>query len=481
MDFVQLNIRTKKEDITKDGKDLAYLMERAGMQFKIKDVLYKTPFGLLEEGVFHNKIKSLLKKEGFSEYYASGIFNLKSLIDNAHLYASERVTSYKDLPFRMLTKENTAVQTGNYASIWKNKYQKILLASVLGEDRAACLQRGREILDQLEVPYRVEGDLFFYEHPEGADVSYGVEETTEVASETMQQYQRVETPGVKTVKELQEFFGCDAKDILKTMLLTDGESVYAVVTEGDKEVDLLKVTHILSLEEDRLRPLDKEKVFDISGAEVGFAGPIGLKVDRILVDTSVRKGKAYIAGANITDVHLSGVRYGRDFSGHFFHLAKCTSSFRGFILGGVKVHDEKIRVQNKEGGYHYEPLTSLYLNLDRMNYSLLEESKDEKGFNLSKAQAPFSLVVTLIDPRASEAREKAEEMYEVLKQWGVRVLRDFRKDRLGSKFSDYDLLGIPYRILVGKDGSFDVKDRNGVLLDQGLQNLVEIRNTEVIE
>uniref|UniRef100_UPI00289A0BA4 His/Gly/Thr/Pro-type tRNA ligase C-terminal domain-containing protein n=1 Tax=Proteiniclasticum sp. TaxID=2053595 RepID=UPI00289A0BA4 len=176
-----------------------------------------------------------------------------------------------------------------------------------------------------------------------------------------------------------------------------------------------------------------------------------------------------------------GVYYGRDFSGYFYHLTESEESFKGWLLGSVRVHDEKIRVQNKEGGYSYVPLTSLYLNLDRMNYALLEESKDEKGFDLSKAQAPFSLVITLIDPRVDKPREKAEEMYEELKLCGLRVLKDFRKDRLGSKFSDYDLLGIPYRILVSKDGTFDVKDRNGNLLDKGLQNLVEIRNTEVIE
>jgi prolyl-tRNA editing enzyme YbaK/EbsC (Cys-tRNA(Pro) deacylase) len=485
MDFEQMNIRTKKEDSTKDGKDLAYLMERAGMQFRVKDVLYKTPFGLLEESVFQEKIESVLRKQGFSEYYSSGIGNLKGLMDAAHQYASDRVTSYKDLPYRMMTKENAQLQDGYYVSIWKNNHQRVLLASVLGEEKTECLQRGKEVLSLLEIPFRVEGDMFYYEHEEAPRVFVSPEfiEKEYVPRTDIKEIQRrtVETPGVKTVEDLVQFFQCQMTDILKTMLFTDGDKVYAVLTEGNKEVDLKKVGHVLSLKEDILKPLSKEKVLEQTGAEAGFAGPIGLKADKILIDYSVQKGKAYITGANRTDHHIQGVYYGRDFSGYFYHLTESEESFKGWLLGSVRVHDEKIRVQNKEGGYSYEPLTSLYLNLDRMNYALLEESKDEKGFDLSKAQAPFSLVITLIDPRVDKPREKAEEMYEELKLWGLRVLKDFRKDRLGSKFSDYDLLGIPYRILVSKDGTFDVKDRNGNLLDKGLQNLVEIRNTEVIE
>lgn len=485
MDFVQINIRTKKEDITKDGKDLAYLMERAGMQFRVKDHIFKTPFGLLEERVFYEKIESALRQEGFSEYYSSGTKNLKVLLEAAHHYAGDRVSSYKDLPFKMMTKDSTLIQVGNYASIWKSRHQNILLVSVLGEEPAECVKRGEMILSLLQIPYRTEGDLFFYEHIEGPRNFSASEsmrtESAAVSGGALIQQRTVETPGIKTVEELGEFFGCELTDILKTMLFTDGHKVYAVLTEGDREVDLKKVSHVLTLEEDCLKPLPKEKVLDVTGAEAGFAGPIGLKADKVLIDESVQKNKPYIVGANETDHHIQGVYYGRDFSGYFFDLCETSESFHGWILGGVKVHEEKIRVQNKEGGYTYEPLTSLYLNLDRMNYALLEESKDDKGFALTKTQAPFSLVITLIDPRVEETREKAEEMYEVLKLWGVRVLKDFRKDRLGSKFSDYDLLGIPYRILVSKDGSFDVKDRNGTLLDKGLQNLVEIRNTEVIE
>jgi len=485
MDFEQMNIRTKKEDSTKDGKDLAHLMERAGMQFRVKEVLYKTPFGLLEEGVFQEKIESVLKREGFAEYYSSGTGNIKGLIDAAHQYASDRVTSYKDLPYRMMTKENVQLQEGHYASIWKNRHQRVLLASVLGEGKTEGMQRGKEVLSLLDIPFRVEGDMFYYEHEEGPRVYVSPEfvESENMSKPDIDEVEKrtVETPGVKTVEDLVQFFQCQMTDILKTMLFTDGDQVYAVLTEGNNEVDLKKVGHVLSLEEDKLKPLSKEKVLEQTGAEAGFAGPIGLKVDKILIDHSVRKGKAYITGANKTDYHIQGVYYGRDFSGYFYTLSESEESFKGWLLGSVKVHDEKIRVQSKEGGYSYEPLTSLCLNLDRMNYALLEESKDDKGFALSKIQAPFSLIITLVDPRVEKPREKAEEMYEELKLWGVRVLKDFRKDRLGSKFSDYDLLGIPYRILVSKDGTFDVKNRNGDLLEKGLQNLVEIRNNEVIE
>lgn len=485
MDFEQMNIRTKKEDSTKNGKDLTYLMERAGMQFRVKEVLYKTPFGLVEESVFQEKIESVLKREGFAEYYSSGTGNIKGLIDAAHQYASDRVTSYKDLPFRMMTKENAQLQHGHYMSIWKNKYQRVLLASVLGEEKTKCIQIGKEVLSLLEIPFRVEGDMFYYEHTEGPRVFVSPEfsENENAIKPDINEVQRrtVETPGIKTVEDLAVFFRCETTDILKTMLLTDGNQIYAVLTEGDNEVDLNKVHHVLSLQEDILKPLSKEKVLEQTGAEAGFAGPLGLKVDKVLIDHSVRKGKAYITGANKTDYHIQGVYYGRDFSGYFYNLTQSEESFKGWLLGSVKVHEEKIRVQSKEAGYTYEPLTSLYLNLDRMNYALLEESKDDKGFALTKTQAPFSLVITPIDPRVDKSKEKVKEIYEELKLWGVRVLKDIRKDRIGSKFSDYDLLGIPYRILVSKDGTFDVKDRNGTLLEKGLQNLVEIRNTEVIE
>src|SRR5690606_18349580 len=131
---------------------------------------YKTPFGLVEESVFQEKIESVLKREGFAEYYSSGTGNIKKLIDASHQYASDRVTSYKDLPYRMMTKENVQLQEGHYASIWKNRHQRVLLASVLGEGKTEGMQRGKEVLSLLDIPFRVEGDMFYYEHEEGPRV-----------------------------------------------------------------------------------------------------------------------------------------------------------------------------------------------------------------------------------------------------------------------------------------------------------------------
>lgn len=485
MDIEQLKLRTKKEDVTKDNKDLAYMLERAGMQFRSRDLLYKTPFGLLKENILRDRLKDLLYKEGFGDYSAAGVHSLRGLLEAAHGYVDNQVTSYKDLPFKVMTIETIALQTADYSSLWKNSHQEVLLLSVLGEEKEEAMERAKRVFHALNIPYAIAGDTFYYEHPYGQQTFHwplpSQEDTDSPGKFSGARMTEVETPNVRSIEELVRFLDCSPGDIIKTMLFTNGNEVFAVLTEGDRDVDLFKVTRILSLEEDALEILSKEKVMEITGAEPGFAGPSGLKVDKILVDTSVRKNKKYAAGANKTDYHVIGIQYGRDFSGSFYDLAKSGSSAKGWVLGEVKEHEERIRVQNKEGVYSYEALTSLYLNLDRLNYALLEECKDDRGFLFKKEQAPFSLVVSLIDPRVEEAAIKAQELYDGLKARGLRVLKDFRKDRLGSKFSDYDLMGIPYRILVAKDGTFDVKDRNGVVLEKGLQNLVEISNPEVIE
>lgn len=315
----------------------------------------------------------------------------------------------------------------------------------------------------------------------GADPSDNKGRTEAKGERATEELSLVETPGVRTIHDLCAFLEVNPSDILKTMLLTDGRKNYAVILEGHKEIDMARVTRILGLKEDALKVLPSSQVVEVTGAEVGFAGPKNLKVDQILVDEEIRKEKAYIAGANKTDYHLKGVRYGRDFSGDFHSVSRRLNSSKGWLLGEMRRQPEKIRVQAREGGFFYHPLNIGYLNVDRILLAVAEMSMDEIGLDLSDEISCFDAVVALVDPRKEDAIRIGEALYKMLLSAGLRILFDDRKDRMGSKFSEYDLLGIGKRVIVGKDGAFDVKDRYGKVIKADQNKLVEIIMSKVLE
>lgn len=479
MRIEELLLRTMKSDQNPSGNKIEYFMQRAGFIRKAGGALTYTTSGMMLRKRIEDVVTQLLEKESFSRVGFTGPGTLLELEKVFHAYNDAYVGSYKDIPLKLYSKNQISVRKESLASLWRGSDANVMGYSVLGGEEAAAQSMMKKILMELGINVAADQDGYYYPAADGQD-EYAEEEATvmgaenEHGKEEVEELKLVETPGIRTIGGLCEFLHVKPSEILKTMLLTDGEQTYAVVLEGHQDVDLGRVTRILGLKEDVVSVLPTSAVEEVTGAEVGFAGPKNLKVDKILVDRGVRKGKAYIAGAGKTDYHYTGVRYGRDFSGDFHSVTRRENPSKGWLLGEVRQHPEKIRVQSMKGGFDYHSLSTGYLNVDRLILAAAEVSMDEIGLNLSEDIACFEAVVALVDPRDERGVASGAELYETLLSRGVRVLFDDRKDRMGSKFSDYDLMGIDKRVIVARDGTFDVKDRYGVITKADRNKLVEI-------
>jgi prolyl-tRNA synthetase len=178
----------------------------------------------------------------------------------------------------------------------------------------------------------------------------------------------------------------------------------------------------------------------------------------------------------MTDHHFSGLRYGRDFTGDFYDVAVRGDHKKGWLMGAVKNCPEKIRVQNLEGSFSYFRLEMGFINLERVMLAMAETRLDEIGIKFGVEFGLFETVISVVDIRNENSIKTAEALYEVLQREGIRVLYDDRKDRIGSKFKDYDLLGIEKRIIIGKDSGdiLEIKSRNGAISYGNMDNIVEI-------
>jgi len=486
MKIKELKLRTMKPDQTRDQSNIESLIERAGYLRKVDGRSCYTTLGLILKKRIEKIIEESLAEELFSEVAISGKKDLLSYIQSMHDYNRTFSASYKDIPLKIYTKEEIEFRNSQYESFWKTRFQNIIGFSVLGMDRNSVNELMAVILKKLGIPADVDREGYYYRTAAGQDRFYTQSEeiisaATVSASHSAEELEIIHTPDIRTIDALCGFLKVSPDQVIKTMLYTDGTHKYAVLVEGHKDVDLDAVSRVLGIKDDSLHALSSQLLHELTGAEVGFAGPMDLKVSQIIIDTGIRKDRQYIAGANKTDHHYTGMTYGRHFTGDFHPIARREEAVEGWLIGEVRSHPEKIRVQSLKGDFEYHSMSLAYINIDRILLSMSDYYKDDIGLDFPVEITGFQTVVALVDPRSVQAKETAEEVYARLKSEGIRVLYDDRKDRMGSKFYDYDLIGIPHRIIVGKDGAFDIKDRKGMVTEASLNNIVEIIQSKVIE
>jgi len=469
-----------RSDQSPDEGKIDYYMKRAGFIRKVDGKTAYTTLGLLFKDRIEKIIIDILEKDAFSRIEFSGQKDLLEFEAAFHAFNNAFVGSFKDIPLHFYTRDRIAFRNESSATAWKESAQNIIGFSVLGDADDTADRIMKKIFEDLDITVVEDHEGYYYPTLEGQDEYSDREEGNEAQRSVSDSVsgagnaELVETPEIRSIEALCAFLEVKPDEILKTMLLSDGKAVYAVVLEGHKDVDLSRVSRVIGLREDTLKVLHPSKVMEVTGAEVGFAGPKNLKVDQILVDTGVRMEKEYIAGANKTHYHYKGIKYGRDFSGNFCSVTRRKSVSKGWLLGESRNQSEKIRVQALNGGFDYHNLSVSYLNVDRIILAAANLSMDEIGLNLSKDKATFEAVVAIVDPRDERGNMVGEGIYNYLLSQGVHVLLDDRKDRMGSKFSDYDLIGIDKRVIVGRDGVFDIKDRFGVVTKVDMNNIVEI-------
>ena len=283
----------------------------------------------------------------------------------------------------------------------------------------------------------------------------------------------VETVGKTTIEEVSEFLGTDPRHCAKAVdLLVKGEPVICFVP-GDRELNMAKLISYLKVPEHEIEMLDDETIEKITGAKPGYTGPIGLEEGvRVIVDESLTKINNLVIGANKTDHHYKNANYGRDFEGEIVEdLLTARQGDMAYDGSGILKAARGIEVGNifQLGTKYSEGLEAYFLDengkqkpfvmgsygigISRSVSAIVEQYHDDRGIIWPTSVAPFEAIVTIININDDKQKELGERIYKKFKEERIDVLLDDRKERAGVKFNDRDLIGIPYRITVGKDAS----------------------------
>jgi len=303
--------------------------------------------------------------------------------------------------------------------------------------------------------------------------------------EELKNLEKIHTPNAKTIEELVSFFKVDSKMFAKTLIYKIDEKVVGVMVRGDREANEVKIVNALGGAVE-VELADDKTVFDATSAKTGFAGPINLKVDELLVDEEVSNMYNFIVGANETDYHYTNVNYNRDFTGKVGDFRKVTEGekcpkcgapiniARGIEVGhifklGTKYSESMNAVFTDQDGTQKPFIMGCYgIGVNRTLAAVIEQHNDENGIIWPLEVAPYQVIVVPAVFKDEVQMKKAEELYDALKAIGVDVILDDRNERAGIKFKDADLLGIPMRITVGKkiaEGEVEFKLRSSADLE----------------
>jgi prolyl-tRNA synthetase len=285
--------------------------------------------------------------------------------------------------------------------------------------------------------------------------------------------EEVETPGIVTCEELGSFLGVDVAATSKAMPMTkDDGTVLLALVRGDDRLEVAKLAAALG---EAVRPSTEDEIRAAFGAEPGSLGPVGFKGD-VIIDETLREGQ-FVAGANRTGWHLKGVELGRDFQARIADLRVPVEGDRCVQCGGALRFQTAIEVGHifKLGTRYSVPLDANFLDEDgkekplvmgsygigpgRIMAAAVEQRHDESGLFWPFALAPYHVHVVVLPGVEHEGEAAAKE----LDRAGIDVLLDDRDLRAGEKFADADLIGLPFRVTVGKktleDGNVDLRNR----------------------
>jgi len=292
--------------------------------------------------------------------------------------------------------------------------------------------------------------------------------------------EKIHTPHVRTIDELMDFMKASPKEFVKTILYAIDKKIVAVMVRGDREINETKLSNLYDATELALASFaDVERV---TGAAVGFAGPVGLKEEiELIADSEVAAMSNFITGANVTDYHLKNVNLDRDFkptkivdvrtivSGD--PCPKCSSpveTCRGIEVGhifklGTKYSDALGCKFLDQAGQEKSMIMGCYgIGVGRTLAAIIEQHYDKNGIIWPLAAAPYHAIIIPTNTGDEVINSVGEDMHSRLEKAGVEVLLDDRAERPGVKFKDADLIGIPLRVTVGRkasEGIVEYKER----------------------
>lgn len=289
------------------------------------------------------------------------------------------------------------------------------------------------------------------------------------SSEASQEKRLVPTPGKTTVEEVTAFLQVPSTQLVKTLVyMADGQPA-AVLLRGDHVINDIKLKKVLGATD--LVLADVATVEKVTGAPVGFAGPIGLSGARVIADFAVKNLVNAVVGGNVADKHWVGANPERDFTidryadvrnavaedacprcGRPLKIVRGIEVGHVFMLGTKYSEKMKATYLDQQGQDKLIVMGCYGIGVGRTAASSIEQNHDAKGIIWPAPIAPFHVHVLPLSVKSGPVMDIATDLERRLEAAGIEVLLDDRDERPGVKFNDADLIGIPYQIVVGEKG-----------------------------
>ncbi len=331
-----------------------------------------------------------------------------------------------------------------------------LIGGSFSHEFVVLAPEGEEVITSCpECGKSAQQDLIEYEPP------------VEKNSEEEKPLKEVKTTGVTTIEKLSEFLNVPAGKIVKAVVLQGKDkNMYAFLLSGERELNMSRAENAVGAS---LEMIEDKEIMDT--LNIGFFGPINPAQEiNIYADYSVKGKKNYVVGANKEDFHLINVNYPRDFEvkgwGIFSNpvegdLCKnCGSRLvfeKGIEIGHIfklgRKYSEKLdaRFLDENGRLKPFEMGCYGIGISRIMSAAIEQSHDSKGIIWPKSITPFLINLIVTNINDEKLKQVGDEIYKKLLDMGAEVLYDDRNERAGVKFKDSELIGIPVRLIVGKN------------------------------
>ncbi len=558
---------TLREDVRDEESVSGNLLVRAGMIKKSSGGVYMMlPLGLRVKNKIENIIREEMVAAGSQEvsmpaliaeevYISSGrregfgdsMFSLRDRFKRPFVLgptheelfaaaAAMKISSYKDMPFNLFQFQEKFRDEPRprYGLIrvreftMKDAYSFDRDLDGLDKSYQAMFDAYKRSFDRMGIDYAivradtgVMGGLLSEEFqalsPIGEDIlvlepSSGYASNIEVAAcipsgqpstEEHLKKEKIHTPGAATIEEVAGFFGEKPEKFVKTLIYSLDGKPHALLVRGDHEVNEVKIQKLLGVSE--IEMSDPETVLEVTGAQVGFAGPIGLDVP-VIMDQEVALLANFIVGANEKDYHFKNVNL-EDFrvdqvadirliqEGDMCENGQGPVKFtRGIEIGNTfKLGDKYSKAMDlyysDENNKQIPVMMGSYgIGPGRCMAALVEQNHNEHGILWPKHLAPIQVAVVVVNVKNEEQLEAGERIYGELLKTGLDVAIDDRNERVGVKFNDMELIGVYARITVGRDisqGMVELKlsneeDKRLVAVDELLPLIEDIFKGEEV-
>ena len=297
----------------------------------------------------------------------------------------------------------------------------------------------------------------------------------EPVKEEMQPVEKVYTPDTKTIEDVCNYLKLPVEKSIKALMFATYDTdlnlkdYVAAFVRGDRQLNMTKLVNALDIPAHYIEFADEVAMGEACGIVGGFTGPIGLKNCIVVVDSELVDTVNMCAGSNETDHHLLGVCYGRDYTGDIVtdikelqagdrcpHCGKPVKFRRGIEVGqifklGLKYSESMNATFKDENGEDHPYWMGCYgIGITRTMQAIVEQHHDNKGIIWPLSVAPYHVIVTVVKSSDETQMKLAYDIERKLEELGVEVMVDDRDERVGVKFNDADLIGIPIRITVGK-------------------------------